>query len=235
MRDNAPATSVPPASSRPADPHDPAYLTVEPDGRDYIGFQDRLRRQIEAFFTVVQSDDTLAASVDRALDAIQAPLEAAKTSGDAFFVQVRAISIDVSYAENGANDDAFAAYRQIGIEISVARDQRAAARDTRILNLEGRSLSLTLEETRAGFASGRYRTLVAGGSALDSTARERLEAAQTGLARVKAVQDALKAYRSGDLDPLKELLVDGRLPGLDSVTQTRPRVVFPGIGAVELA
>ncbi|NQW11298.1 MAG: hypothetical protein HQ481_15645 [Alphaproteobacteria bacterium] len=226
---------IPLPSSRPADPRDPAYLTVEPDGRDDIGFQDRLRHRIEAVFAVVQSGEALDASVERALDAVRAPLDAAQTSGEAFFVQIRAVGVEVSYAESAEGGGVFAAYRQIGFEISVARARSVDAGNVRVLNLDGRSLSLTQQETRAGFTSGHYGKRVAGGSALDATARERLEAAQAGLARVKAVQDALHAYWAGDLDPLKELLVDGRFPGFEPASRTRAGAVFPGIGVLNLA
>lgn len=217
-------------STRPADPRDPAFLTVEPDGRDDIGFQDRLRHKIEAVFGAVQSGDALTDSVARALEAIREPLDAVKTSGEAFFVQIRAVSAEVSFAENAETSGAFASYRQIGIEIGVARAQVVNAGDVRVLDLEGRSLSLTLEETQAGFTSGRYRTLVTGGQELDQAARDRLEAAQTGLARVKAVQDALNAYRKGDIDPLNTLIENGRLPGFEASRSTG--AVFPGVGAL---
>lgn len=217
-------------STRPADPSDPAFLTVEPDGRDDIGFQDRLRHKIEAVFGAIQSGGALTASVGRALEAIREPLDAAKASGEAFFLQIRAVSVEVSFAENTETGGAFASYRQIGIEISIARAREVDAGDVRILSLEGRSLSLTFEETRAGFTSGRYRTLVTGGQPRDQAARDRLEAAQTGLARVKAVQDALNAYRKGDIDPLNALIDNGRLPGFEASRPTG--AVFPGIGAL---
>lgn len=46
-------------ASRPANPADPGYITVEPDGRDDVTFCDRLRQAIEGFFkTFKENADT---------------------------------------------------------------------------------------------------------------------------------------------------------------------------------
>lgn len=217
------------AGVRKAQPTDAQFLTVEPDGRDDISFMDRLRHAIRTVFDAVQKPDDAAAATERALAAAEEALANAAGSQD-FFVQIRVVGVDVSYADSAGDDSAaYASHRRLGVEIGVARGGAVRAEDTVVTGLDGRSFGLTAEQTRTGLTSGHYRRIEIGGSEPSAAARERLEAAQAGLARVKATQDALKAYRSGDVDPLKRLL------GADnSPAGGRFGAVFPGIGALAI-
>lgn len=214
---------------RQAVPHDSRFLTVEPDGRDDVTFMDRLRHALRTVFEAVQKPDEAAAAAERALQAAAAALD--RAAGDErFLVQIRVVGLDVAYAEEGAGDEAaYASHRRLGIEIGVARGGTVRAEDTAVVGLDGRSFGLTGGEIRTGLSSGHYRRVETGGASLSTAARERLEAAQSGLARVKAMQDALSAYRSGDVDPLKRLLVDGEGP-----SGGRFGAVFPGTGALAI-
>jgi ribosomal protein S11 len=227
---SSPATASTPGSGlRQAVPHDSQFLTVEPDGRDDISFQDRLRHALRTVFAAVQKPDEAAEAAERALQAAAEALDGASAS-EGFLVQIRIVGVDVAFSDQGAGDEAaYASYRRLGVEIGVARDGAVRAEDTSVVGLDGRSFGLTAEQTRTGLSSGHYRLVETGGSSLSTAARERLEAAQTGLARVKAAQDALKAYRSGDIDPLKKLLVDGEGPAGGKFG-----AVFPGIGALAI-
>jgi len=214
---------------RQAVPNDAQFLTVEPDGRDDISFMDRLRHALQTVFRAVQKPDEADAAAERALQAAAEALDRASAAGDRL-VQIRVVGIDVAYTEGGAGDEAaYASYRQLGVEIGVARGGTVRAEDTAVVGLDGRSFGLNAEQTRTGLSSGHYRRVETGGTSLSTAARERLEAAQAGLARVKATQDALKAYRSGDIDPLKKLLSDG-----DGPAGGRFGAVFPGIGALAI-
>jgi hypothetical protein len=214
------ATSASSSGLRQTVPHDSQFLTVEPDGRDDITFQDRLRHALRTVFQAVQKPDEAAEATERALQAAAEALDSAAGSE----------GVDVAFSDQSAGDDAaYASYRRLGVEIGVARDGAVRAEDTSVVGLDGRSLGLTAEQTRTGLSTGHYRLLETGGSSLSTAARDRLEAAQTGLARVKATQDALKAFRSGDSDPLKKLLVDGEGPA-----GGRFGAVFPGIGALAI-
>lgn len=223
------STTAAQPAARLAVPHDGRFLTVEPDGRDDIGFMDRLRHALRTVFEATQRPDEAEAAAERALAAAAEALDRAAQS-DGAFVQLRVVGVDVAFAEAGAGDDAaYASYRRLGVEIGIARDGEVRAEDTAVVGLDGRSFALTRAQTRTGLASGQYRVLETGGSGPTGAARERLEAAQAGLARVKAMQDALSAYRSGDVDPLKRLLVDGEEP-----SGGRFGAVFPGIGALAI-
>jgi len=228
----APPPAAAPASGsglRQAVPHDSQFLTVEPDGRDDITFQDRLRHALRTVFEAVQKPDEAAEAAERALQAAAEALDNAAGS-EGFLVQIRIVGVDVAFSDQGAGDEAaYASYRRLGVEIGVARDGSVRAEDTSVVGLDGRSFGLTAEQTRTGLSTGHYRLVETGGSSLSTAARERLEAAQTGLARVKATQDALRAFRSGDSDPLKKLLVDG-----DSPAGGKFGAVFPGIGALAI-
>lgn len=214
---------------RQAVPTDAQFLTVEPDGRDDIGFLDRLRHALRTVFQAVQKPDEAEAAAERALQAASEALDRAGGS-ESLFVQIRVVGVDVAYADDGAGDDAaYASYRRLGVEIGVARGGAVRAEDTAVVGLDGRSFGLTAAQTRTGLNTGQYRQVETGGAPLSTEARERLEAAQAGLARVKATQDALKAYRSGDFDPLKKLLSDG-----DGPSGGRFGAVFPGTGALSI-
>ncbi|MEQ8399155.1 hypothetical protein [Thalassobaculum sp.] len=211
-------------------PDDRLFLTVEPDGRDDIGFLDRLRHALRTVFEAVQTTEEADASAERALQAAEKSLDPATLASNRFFVQLRVVSVEVAYAdEAGRGDSAYASYRRLGIEIGVAREGVVRADDTSVVDLEGRSVELTRNQVLTGLSSGIYRRVEGAGAGLSSAASERLATAQAGLARVKAIQGALKAYRSGDADPLKQLL-----NGDDSRSGGRSAVVFPGIGAVTL-
>lgn len=213
---------------RDALPDDLRFLTVEPDGRDDVGFIDRLRHALGTVFRAVQEPHEAAAATDRALQAANQPLDAALSGSSSFFVQIRVVGVEVAYTDQGAGDHAaYASYRRLGIEIGVARGGSVKAEDTTVVGLDGLTFGLTDPQKRSGLVSGSYRRVETAASEPSSAAGKRLAAAQYGLARVKATQDALRAYRSGDVEPLKNLLVDGETPSPGGFS-----AVFPGIGAL---
>lgn len=221
-----------PVDARPYRSGEPGFLTVEPDGRDDISFGDRLRQALSSVFHRLQSGREADEAIERALEAIRQPLEDARGAGENVAVQFRVVGIEVAFAETGEDAAAaFASYRGFGIEIGVARGDSVRAEDVRVLGLDGRSRDLSGDHLRAGLVSGIYRRTEAAAETdtLPDSARKRLEAAQAGLNRVRAMQDALKSYRSGDLDPLKRLLVDGQEPAAG-----RLGAVFPGIGTLSV-
>lgn len=241
----APAALTPPPSTgraidaglRQAVPHDSRFLTVEPDGRDDISFMDRLRHALRTAIEAVQKPEAAAEATDRALQATAEALARGRDS-DGVAVQIRIVGVDVAFAEQGSGDSAYASYRRLGIEIGVARGGVVRAEDTTVVGFDGRSFGLSVAQTRTGLSSGQYQ-LVDAGPAPSGAARERLEAAQSGLARVKAMQDALKAYRGGDIEPLRQLLDGTDAPGGASDRGGSPgggrfAAVFPGTGALTL-
>ncbi|WPZ35619.1 hypothetical protein T8K17_05620 [Thalassobaculum sp. OXR-137] len=215
--------------SRPFLPNDPGYITVEPDGRDDVSFRDRLRQAIEAVASAFASGDGVTAIVDRVIGEISQTLDSAEAKGEQVAVQFRIAALDVSVADGGS---AFASIRQFALEVGVARDGRVAAEDTRVLATDGRSLGLSQEQVRAGLTTGTFaRTDTASSDGnLSEAARERLAAARSGLERVKAVQDALAAFRSGDETPLRDLFEGRGLGGSGDAGSLGQ--VFPGIGAL---
>lgn len=226
-----PASTSQPASSRPYVSNDPGYITVEPDGRDDIGFRDRLRQAIEAVVSAFADRDSVAEVVERITSSISKTLDEAEANGEAVAVQLRIASLDVSVADSEGGE-AFASIRQFAIEVGVARNGEVAAADTRVLATDGRELGLSQEQVRAGLTTGRYERVDTGGNdgKLSEAARERLEAARAGLERVKATQDALKAFRAGDETPLRELFEgSGSTEAVGAETLGQ---VFPGIGAL---
>jgi hypothetical protein len=197
------------SASRPATPVDPGYITVEPDGRDDVTFRDRLRQAIEGFFNTFT--ENASAQTDRALASIEESLSAAEASGQDVLVQFRVTSVNVTLAgeagsRSGGRDD-FASIRTLGLEIGVARDGQVSASDTRVLGLDGRSLGLAERDIRAGLGGDGFSQRQSGNTSSSSdAAAERLETARASLERVKVVQDALKSFRSGDLEPLRRVL-----------------------------
>lgn len=213
---------------RLARPHDSQFLTVEPDGRDDVTFMDRLRHALQTVFEAVQQPDQAAEAAERALQAATESLEAAEAAGDEYFVQLRVVGVEVAYAESGAgSESAYASYRRLGLEIGVARGDTVRAEDTAVVGLDGSAFGLAAEQVRTGLASGTYRRVETAPAARTGEAANRLAAAQAGLARVKTMQGALKAYRSGDFAPLKQLLEGGQ-----GGSAGRTAAVFPGIGAL---
>jgi|GEM_PF-719239 len=219
-----------PASSRLFVSNDPGYITVEPDGRDDIGFRDRLRQAIEAVASAFASGEGAAAVVDRVLASISESLNRAEANGEEVAIQLRVASLNVSVAESDGGQ-AFASIRQFAIEVGVARGGEVAAEDVQVLATDGRSLGLTQEQVRGGLTTGRYERVDTGGDGqLSEAARERLDDARKGLERVKAVQDALSAFRLGDEAPLRDLFESGKTPGGEALGQ-----VFPGVGALSFS
>ncbi len=208
-------------------PNDAQFLTVEPDGRDDVSFMDRLRHALRTVFDAVQKPDEAAAATERTLKAAEEALARAGGSEDAF-VQIRVIGVDIAYSES-ADGGGYASYRRLGVEIGVDRGGTVRAEDTAVVGLDGSSFGLSAAQIGNGLQSGHYRRVETASSPLPAAARERLEAAQAGLARVKATQDALKAYRTGDIDPLKKLLADG-----EGSAGGRYGAVFPGTGALAI-
>lgn len=216
------------SDARLARPDDARFLTVEPDGRDDVTFMDRLRHALRTVFEAVQKPDAAAEAAERALDAVKERLAAAAESADGFFVQFRIVGVETAYAE-GEGEAAYASYRRLGLEIGVARDGRVGAEDAAVVGFDGAAVGLSAAQLRTGLASGTYRQVESAPPAVSGRAADRLADARAGLARVKATQDALTAYRSGDFGPLKELL-----EGSGSTAGGRSAAVFPGIGAVAL-
>lgn len=222
------AQSTRPASLRLAEADDSRFLTVEPDGRDDVTFMDRLRHALRTVFEAVQQPDEAAESAERALQAAERSLAAAEDAGGDYFVQLRVVGVEVAYAESGENGDAaYASYRRLGVEIGVARGGTVRAEDATVVGLDGNSFGLTGEQARTGLVSGTYRRVETAPAVVSGAAGDRLAAAQAGLARVKTMQGALKAYRSGDYEPLKQLLDSGQ-----AGQAGRSAAVFPGIGTL---
>ena len=178
-------------------------------------------------FEAVQSASEAEVSAERALQAAEPALDPATLASGSFYVQLRIVGVEVAYADGG--DAAYASYRRLGIEIGVARGGSVRADDTSVVDLEGRAVPLTRAQTLTGLYSGVYRRVEASDGGSSGAASDRLAAAQAGLARVKAIQGALTAYRSGDAAPLKNLLEDGV-----SGSTGRSAAVFPGIGALTI-
>jgi hypothetical protein len=226
-------TGRPPAaaegpSSRTFTAKDLGYITVEPDGRDDIGFRDRLRQAIETVARTFASREGVAAVVDRIFEQLSKTLDDAEAKGEQAAVQIRIASLDVAVADR-AGGETFASIRQFALEIGVARNGEVAADDVRVLATDGRNLGLSTEQLRAGFRSGSYnRTDTGGDGRVSEAASKRLEAARNGLERVKAVQDALSSFRLGDETPLRRLFEGDGSSGA-SPNGTRGQV-FPGVG-----
>lgn len=217
------------ASSRPFIPHDRGFITVEPDGRDDIGFRDRLRHAIEAVVSAFASGEAASAVVDRVLKELDDSLKDAEAKGEQAAVQIRIASLDVAVSDSSGGD-AFASIRQFALEFGVVRDGAVSAEDTHVLATDGRPIGLSGEQVRGGLIHGHYKRVDTGNDQkLSEAASKRLEAARAGLERVKAVQDALSAFRSGDDSPLRHLFEDGAV-GKSSVGSLGQ--VFPGVGAL---
>lgn len=216
------------SEGRLARPDDARFLTVEPDGRDDVTFMDRLRHALRTVFEAVQKPDAAAEAAERALEAVKERLAAAVDSDEGYFVQLRVVGVETAFAE-GDGEAAYASYRRLGLEIGIARDGKVRAEDAAVVGFDGTSFGLSAPQLRSGLASGTYRQVDSAPPAVSGRAAERLADARAGLARVKATQDALTAYRAGDFGPLKELLEGSGSPG-----GGRSAVVFPGIGAVAL-
>lgn len=220
-----------PPKFRPFLPNDPGYITVEPDGRDDVSFRDRLRQAIEAVASAFASGEGVTAIVDRVFGEISKTLDEAEAKGEEVAVQLRIASLDVSVAD-GAGGSTFASIRQFALEVGVARNGKVAAEDTRVLATDGSSLGLSQQQIRTGLTSGNYARVDTGSSdgKLSDAARKRLAAARSGLERVKAVQDALAAFRLGNEAPLRDLF-DGKGSGSSEKSGSLGQV-FPGIGAL---
>lgn len=216
------------AATRKFVSNDPGYITVEPDGRDDISFRDRLRQAIEAVASAFASGEGVTGIVDRVLGQISETLDEAEAKGEEVAVQLRIASLDVSVAES-AGGATFASIRQFALEVGVARNGEVSAENTRVLATDGRSLGLNQEQVRSGLTTGRFARVDTGSTdgGLSEAAGKRLEAARSGLERVKAVQDALSAFRLGDETPLRELFEGSDTSGRGSLGQ-----VFPGVGAL---
>ena len=215
-------------TARPFSSADPGYITVEPDGRDDVGFRDRLRQAIEAVVKAFADREGVTAIVERVVGEITPSLDQAAAEGAEVGVQIRIASLDVAVSD-GQGGPAFASIRQFALEIGVARDGVVSTEDTRVLSPDGRDLGLDAEQVGAGLAAGgRFARTETGAAEQSDAARERLEEARAGLARVKAMQDALQAFRLGDETPLRTLFEgDGAAEDGGALGQ-----VFPGVGAL---
>jgi hypothetical protein len=205
---------------------DPGYITVEPDGRDDVTFRDRLLQAIEGFFKTFQANSE--EQTQRALAAIEDSVSSAESSGEPFFVQFRVTSVEVTLAEEGDRGNGFASIRQLGLEIAVARDGKVEAADTKVLDLEGRSVGLTIAQIGAGLGKPNFERRDTGNAASER-ASKRLEAAQASLDRVSQVQDALKAYRGGDIGPLQKFFESSGSSAVGSLGS-----LLPSRGAISI-
>ena len=208
---------------------DPGYITVEPDGRDDVTFRDRLLQAIKGFFDTFQANSE--EQTQRALASIEDSVSAAEQGGEPFFVQFRVTSIEVTLAEEGDQGGGFASIRQLGLEIGVARGGKVEAADTRVLDLAGQSVGLTADQIRAGLGKPNFERRDTGTQSSERAAK-RLEAAQASLDRVTQVQDALKAYRGGDIGPLQKFFETSGSSGSNALGSLSS--LFPSRGAFSI-
>ena len=218
--------SIPEPGKGPA-PIDSLFITVEPDGRDDVGFRDRLQQAIEGFFDAFQKRASEAA--ERALASIEEPLAQAEQSGESFAVRFRVAAVEAEFSDGSG--DSFASVRQFGLEISVTQNGSTDAASTRVLDLQGQSFNLSQDQIGTGLSSGVFQTTAAAGlDGLSASDRERLETAQASLERVQTIQRRAAVFPRGDAEPLRAALEGGALTG----AETTFRDALASIGRVNI-
>lgn len=125
-------------------------------------------------------------------------------------VEIRIVSQSVALkdADGGRQSGVF--LEQLALEVGVVRSGSVRADDTRLLKFDGREIELEEQARRDGLATGRYIREETVPRQLDARTRKALDAAREAVEWIRAVQQALAAYRSGDLQALKSL-IDGTL------------------------
>jgi len=182
------------------------------------------------------SEAFLKEALDSLKDLTQKALEDPSVSG----IQIRISSVSQQFRAADGEGAVYSSISQLSIEVGLVRDGKVAAGDVELLSFEGKKLALTEAQKQTGVVSGLFRIDDAGEDGPPNSAQA--TALEKALERLRLVNDALAAFRRGDLRPLQEvenLFRGGTLDAesvraLSSAKDVTESKVFPGSGILDL-
>ncbi len=181
-------------------------LDLSSGTRTEDGVRTALRKKVdEAMGSLYKNEDRRRQVTDEAMKSLEPQITEAAKSKDVKQIQMRLASVESKSAIGDAFGSA-TSIRMPGMEVGLVRNGKVSAADTSVLDLSGKTLNLSTAEKSRGIASGSYSTYDAGGG-LTGKAGEDYQKAQASIARIRATQDALSAYRQGNTGPLTSLSV----------------------------
>jgi len=112
----------------------------------------KLRETLTGILGQFHKGEALTSAVDSAMRAVKG-LEEKVKGGKA--VEFRIVGLDASHGTDGGFGAA-ASVRGFGVEVGIVRDDKVAAADVEVLDIDGRAAGLSKGAKAAGIQAGRY-------------------------------------------------------------------------------
>lgn len=214
--------------------------SVTAEARTQGGLEKLLGSELETIFGALNKRGDAEAFLKEAFgslkDLTQKTLDDPSVSG----IQIRISSVSQQFRSADGEGAVFSSVAQLSIEVGLVRDGKVSAGDVELLSFEGKKLPLTEAQKQTGIVSGLFtiedKDAQGGSNKVQATAVEK------ALERLRLVNDALAAFRKGDLRPLQEIETLFRGGTLDAETvralskakDVTESKVFPGSGILDL-
>ncbi|WP_193187690.1 hypothetical protein [Nisaea sediminum] len=214
--------------------------SVTSETRTQSGLENLFGSELETIFGALNKRGDSEAFLKEALDSLkdltQKALEDPSVSG----IQIRISSVSQQFRSADGEGGVFSSISQLSIEVGLVRDGKVAAADTELLSFEGKKLALTEAQKQTGIVSGLFT--IDDKEAETAPNKAQAAAIEKALERLRLVNDALAAFRKGDLRPLQEIETLFRGGTLDAETvralskakDVTGSKVFPGSGILDL-
>ncbi|UUX48522.1 hypothetical protein NUH88_14005 [Nisaea acidiphila] len=204
------------------------------------GLQEIFGGELEKIFGALNKRGDADAFLEEAFGSLKDLTQKALDDPSVTGVQIRIASVSQQFRSPDGERAVFSSVSQLSIEVGLVRDGKVAAEDVELLSFEGKKLSLTDEQKQTGIVSGLFTR--DDESAENPPNKAQATAIEQALERLKLVNDALAAFRRGDIRPLQEVENLFRGGTLDAETvralskskDVTGSQVFPGSGILDL-
>lgn len=214
--------------------------SITAGARTASGLRELLGGELETIFAALNKGVAPGGFVADALDSLKDLTEKALEDPNVTGLQIRISSVNQQFRAADGEGAVLSSISQLSIEVGLVREEKVAAADVELLSFEGKKLSLTETQKQTGIVSGLFT--LDDESAQGPANEAQATAVEQALERLRLVNDALAAFRRGDLRPLQEienLFRGGTLDAetvraLSKANDVTESKVFPGSGVLDL-
>ncbi|WP_420402259.1 hypothetical protein [Nisaea sp.] len=214
--------------------------SITSESRTQGALEDLLGSELGTVFGALNKQGDSEAFLEEAFDSLKDLTQKALEDPGVSGIQIRISSVSQQFRSNDREGAVSSSVSQLSIEVGLVRDGKVSAGDVELLSFAGKRLPLTDAQKQTGVVSGLFS--IDEPTAQDEPNKAQATAVEKALERLRLVNDALAAFRRGDLRPLQEIETLFRGGTLDAETvralskakDVTESKVFPGSGVLDL-
>ena len=188
-------------------------LNIATASRAQLDSGEAASKTFQVLFEILQRVGEVGYDVSKAISAITDLVDRARTDKGVLSIPVRITNIVRGFGVEGDYGGVFGSVSSFAIEVGLVRGKRVYAEDLRLFKFDRTKVELATEQRRTRVASGVFPVLERALHAehpefIRGYNQEQIEPIRVALKWVKLVQDALAAFRAGNI---KALEYEGRV------------------------